>query len=155
MDNNTESLKEGYGGKDWSLAFSTERQGRCGEMKAGRTREEVGSMGAPSTPIALSCCYMFLSLEDGGTKYVELEPLRPSSIIDDRWWAERPRPTYFVTVALWYNISHMFSQPPNPTSGQRQRQSQRHSQRQSQRHRQRQSQRQRYCSIVLFHSIVT
>ena len=48
-------------------------------------------------------------------------------------------PTYFVTVALWYNISHMFSQSPNPTSGQRQRQSQRH----RQRHRQRQSQRKR------------
>ncbi len=25
-------------------------------------------------------------------------------------------PTYFVTLALWYIISHMFSQPPNPTS---------------------------------------
>jgi hypothetical protein len=37
-------------------------------------------------------------------------------------------PTYFVTVALWYIISHMFSQLPNPTSGQRQRQSQRHRQ---------------------------
>ncbi len=50
-------------------------------------------------------------------------------------------PTYFVTVALWYNISHMFSQSPNPTSGQRQRQ--RHIQRQSQRQSQRKSQRKR------------
>jgi hypothetical protein len=43
-------------------------------MKAGRRTREEGWRrerktrwyGGPSTPIALSCCYMFLPLEDGG-----------------------------------------------------------------------------------------